>query len=466
MVESTQIGDIQTVLISQLEEFSKSCGMEEALYQECRMFIQNNFSELISQKGFDASEIYRDDQDGELKDAQIMGFAELFDGLNPTLKEELFFHQFADKIDQYDLFCNINNQDCKLSLMKRLEKITYEAHSQIYLDSTLTDSIFFVIQGKVKLVAENNFAFAHFNAGEVFGETDVLCDISRNGTALAVEHCVLYLIDRDAFINSIVAYPEDHQRLLQNAIKKNRQYVNRRYETLKKNPLYGHKRKTNEALLGLQKLANSISKIADIEQEIIDEDLVSNLSIGDQTIDDEEVQILVAESQIKKLNKIQKSQFEATEIYTNSVQNFVASGRNDSWAMMESYKKQNVVKKIVTTGAEQQKQQDLRAMALAQLPSFVEIKEIQDLVNADDGLGDDISELTLDTLASFNEDMKVLALNAFQVQDMLDKCVQENDLLIDWMGHMEFQTTGVQDKINSVDVQVVKTIESINKRSK
>lgn len=103
--------------------------MEEALYQECRMFIQNNFSELISQKGFDASEIYRDDQDGELKDAQIMGFAELFDGLNPTLKEELFFHQFADKIDQYDLFCNINNQDCKLSLMKRLEKITYEAHS-------------------------------------------------------------------------------------------------------------------------------------------------------------------------------------------------------------------------------------------------------------------------------------------------------------------------------------------------
>jgi len=108
-----------------------------------------------------------------------------------------------------------------------------------------------VIQGKVKLVAENNFAFAHFNAGEVFGETDVLCDISRNGTALAVEHCVLYFIDRDAFVNSIVAYPEDHQRLLQNAIKKNRQYVNRRYETLKKNPLYGHKKKTTEAMLGL-----------------------------------------------------------------------------------------------------------------------------------------------------------------------------------------------------------------------
>jgi hypothetical protein len=51
-------------------------------------------------------------------------------------------------------------------------------------------------------------------------------------------------------------------------------------------------------------------------------------------------------------------------------------------------------------------------MALAQLPHFVEIKEIQDLLASDD-LGDEVSEMTLDTLASFNEDMKILALNAF-----------------------------------------------------
>ena len=58
-----------------------------------------------------------------------MGFVELFDELNPALKEEIFFHQFSDKIDQYDLFCTISSQDCKLSLMKNLKKITYEAHS-------------------------------------------------------------------------------------------------------------------------------------------------------------------------------------------------------------------------------------------------------------------------------------------------------------------------------------------------
>jgi hypothetical protein len=66
--------------------------MEESLYQECRLFIQNNFTELILQQGFDASTIYRESQDGELKDAQVMGFIELFDELTPTLKEEIFFH--------------------------------------------------------------------------------------------------------------------------------------------------------------------------------------------------------------------------------------------------------------------------------------------------------------------------------------------------------------------------------------
>jgi CRP-like cAMP-binding protein len=59
-------------------------------------------------------------------------------------------------------------------------------------------------------VAENNFSFAHFNSGEVFGETDVLCGINRNGTAVTIDHSELYFIDRDEFVNSIVSYPEDH----------------------------------------------------------------------------------------------------------------------------------------------------------------------------------------------------------------------------------------------------------------
>ena len=100
----------------------------------------------------------------------------------------------------------------------------------------------------------------------------------------------------------------------------------------------------------------------------------------------------------------------------------------------------------VLNDSEFQKAAEMRDMALAQLPQFVEIKEIEDLLASDD-LGDEVSEMTLDSLASFNEDMKILALNAFQVQDLLKKCLQENELLIDWMSNLEYQTFDVEDKM-------------------
>lgn len=115
-------------------------------------------------------------------------------------------------------------------------------------------------------MAENNFAFTHFTAGEVFGETDVLCDINRNGTAVAIEHSVLYTINRDDFMNSIYNYPEDHQRLVKNAIQKNRGYVNRRYQILKKNPIYGQSKKNVQAMLSLKLLSETLTKKQKIEE--------------------------------------------------------------------------------------------------------------------------------------------------------------------------------------------------------
>jgi CRP-like cAMP-binding protein len=73
------------------------------------------------------------------------------------------------------------------------------------------------------LVGDNDsFSFAHFNAGEVFGETDVLCDINRNGTAVTIEHSTLYTIKMDSFIAIIINFPENHHSLVKNALQKNR----------------------------------------------------------------------------------------------------------------------------------------------------------------------------------------------------------------------------------------------------
>jgi hypothetical protein len=161
---------------------------------------------------------------------------------------------------------------------------------------------------------------------------------------------------------------------------------------------------------------------------------------------------MMAESQIKKLNKLQKLQQDSSNLYTNTVQNFVSSGMRDSAPLMDSYRKCNLVTKSFKPS-----DLELRDMALSQLPSFMEVKEVQDLIEQDN-LGDEKSELSLETLASFNEDMKVLALNAYQVRDMLRISLEENELLIDWLGHMEYKTTQVQEKVAANLTQIDKTI--------
>lgn len=41
-------------------------------------------------------------------------------------------------------------------------------------------------------------------------------------------------------------------------------------------------------------------------------------------------------------------------------------------------------------------------------------------MSMDPQLGDEVAENTLDAIAKFNIDMKVLALNAYQLQDLLE----------------------------------------------
>ena len=55
----------------------------------------------------------------------------------------------------------------------------------------------------------------------------------------------------------------------------------------------------------------------------------------------------------------------------------------------------------------------MRESTLDKLPYFQEIKDIQDLVDADPDMKDEMAEASLEALVSFNDDMKLLAVNAF-----------------------------------------------------
>lgn len=72
----------------------------------------------------------------------------------------------------------------------------------------------------------------------------------------------------------------------------------------------------------------------------------------------------------------------------------------------------------------------LREQALEKLPYFQDINDIKDLIDSNPEMQDDVAENSLEALVSFNEDMKTLALNAYQMQDLLDSALEENDLIL------------------------------------
>ena len=79
----------------------------------------------------------------------------------------------------------------------------------------------------------------------------------------------------------------------------------------------------------------------------------------------------------------------------------------------------------------------------------------------DPNLMDRITENTVNALVSFNNDMKALALNAYQLEDLLDLSLQENDAFIEWFGLLEEKTTNTETKLFKVGKGMKKFSKSL-----
>ena len=53
----------------------------------------------------------------------------------------------------------------------------------------------------------------------------------------------------------------------------------------------------------------------------------------------------------------------------------------------------------------------------------------------------------MDTLAQFNEDMRILALNTFQMQEMMDHVLEENDTIVSWLSQLEIETNQAEEDL-------------------
>lgn len=93
--------------------------------------------------------------------------------------------------------------------------------------------------------------------------------------------------------------------------------------------------------------------------------------------------------------------------------------------------------------------------AAQKLPYYKMIRKM----SMDPALGDEVAENTLDAIAKFNIDMKVLALNAYQLQDLLELSIQENELMINWLSYLENKTIKNEEKLYKIIDKAEKTVK-------
>mgnify|MGYP006109879777 CR=1 FL=1 len=91
----------------------------------------------------------------------------------------------------------------------------------------------------------------------------------------------------------------------------------------------------------------------------------------------------------------------------------------------------------------------LRKSVIEELPDFQKVKDENEILQ-DDDVGDEVAETSLEVLCNFNEEMKLLAMNAFQLQELLTLSLEENDALLEWLQSTESATLRIEEGLTAV----------------
>lgn len=93
---------------------------------------------------------------------------------------------------------------------------------------------------------------------------------------------------------------------------------------------------------------------------------------------------------------------------------------------------------------------ELKETATAKLQELREVHEIKEVLRMNPDLNDEVTESSFEALVCFNDDMKQLALSAYQLHDLMRLVQEENNIILQIMGHQECLTLECEDKLRTI----------------
>ena len=173
------------------EQFAIECEMDMDIRNEIKQFISNNYIDVLFK----------------------VDIEQMIHDLPSWIKEDVLVNQYGFLIKHFEFFTDIQEPSAWWGIVQKLVKITYEKGEKLYVDGAISDQVFFIHKGVVKLYGDFGYPFASFKTGQTVGENDVMTNIKRNGTAICVDSCFLYKIFKNQMEEALKLYPSVKKRL-------------------------------------------------------------------------------------------------------------------------------------------------------------------------------------------------------------------------------------------------------------
>ena len=93
----------------------------------------------------------------------------------------------------------------------------------------------------------------------------------------------------------------------------------------------------------------------------------------------------------------------------------------------------------------------MKKQAIKILPNAEQLTQMDKLIEKDVDLGDNMTEAVFEMLVDFNHDMKTMAMNTYQMQELLELSILENRLMVEWCEHLEQQTLDSERVITDLE---------------
>ncbi len=138
----------------------------------------------------------------------------------PSLRDEILRITYGEIIGNIVFFKTMTDGEFLWKILPVLNTIKLEKQEILYWKGDTSDEFYFISKGTLKLYNDQGNAFIKYSNGEMFGDSDALLDLPRDGKAQAITTVVLKSLQIKQFEQLFLNSEDTCLQMIVNARKK------------------------------------------------------------------------------------------------------------------------------------------------------------------------------------------------------------------------------------------------------